>query len=188
MVREAVGRYCRLDFLVNNVGIGSRGSVVAETPETWRRVMQVNVESMFLASKAAIPEMIRTARGGAIVNISSISALRPRGLMTYSASKGAVIALTRRDGGGSRARRHLGQLRCPRPGVHADGLRRRHDGRRPRTAPARLGARPGGHRLGHRPGRPLPALGPRRYITGHVLVVDGGATLVGPARESQAEH
>src|SRR5262249_13988033 len=95
MVREAVGRYGRLDFLVNNVGIGSRGSVVAEPPETWRRVMQVNVESMFLASKAAIPEMIRTARGGAIVNISSISAVRPRGLTPYSASKGAVIALTR---------------------------------------------------------------------------------------------
>src|SRR5262249_60574971 len=66
MVREAVGRYGRLDFLVNNVGIGSRGSVVAEPPGTWRRVMQVNVESMFLASKAAIPAMIRTARRGAL--------------------------------------------------------------------------------------------------------------------------
>jgi NAD(P)-dependent dehydrogenase (short-subunit alcohol dehydrogenase family) len=96
MAREAINRYGRLDFLVNNVGIGSRGSVVEEKADTWRRVMQVNVETMFLASKAAIPEMIRTARGGAIVNISSISALRPRGLTTYSASKGAVIALSRR--------------------------------------------------------------------------------------------
>ena len=95
MAREAVARYGRLDFLVNNVGIGSKGSVVEEKPDTWRRVMQVNVETMFLASKAAIPEMIRTAQGGAIVNISSISALRPRGLTTYSASKGAVIALSR---------------------------------------------------------------------------------------------
>ena len=95
MAREAVARYGRLDFLVNNVGIGSKASVVEEKPETWRRVMQVNVETMFLASKAAIPEMIRTAQGGAIVNISSISALRPRGLTTYSASKGAVIALSR---------------------------------------------------------------------------------------------
>ena len=75
-------------------GIGSRGSVVDETIENWRRVMQVNVETMFLAAKHAIPAMIR-AGGGAIVNVSSISALRPRGLTVYSASKGAVIALTR---------------------------------------------------------------------------------------------
>jgi len=57
--------------------------------------MQVNVEPMFLAAKYAIPAMVKTAKRGAIVNISSISALRPRGLTVYSASKGAVIALTR---------------------------------------------------------------------------------------------
>src|SRR5882762_2379446 len=94
MVQTALGRFGRLDFLDNNVGIGSRGSVVDETQENWRRVMQVNVETMFLASKHAIPAMIRGG-GGAIVNVSSISALRPRGLTAYSASKGAVIALTR---------------------------------------------------------------------------------------------
>jgi NAD(P)-dependent dehydrogenase (short-subunit alcohol dehydrogenase family) len=56
--------------------------------------MNVNVTSMFLTSKHAIPAMIKTAGGGAIVNVSSISALRPRGLTTYTVSKGAVIALT----------------------------------------------------------------------------------------------
>ena len=95
MVAAALDRFGRLDFLDNNVGIGSRGSVVEEDPETWRRVMQVNVEPMFLAAKHAIPAMIKTAGRGAIVNISSISALRPRGLTAYTASKGAVIALTR---------------------------------------------------------------------------------------------
>src|SRR5438067_1347985 len=83
----------RMDLLDNNVGIGSRGSVVDEPEETWRRVMQVNVETMFLTAKHAIPAMRRQG-GGAIVNVSSISALRPRGLTTYSVSKGAVIALT----------------------------------------------------------------------------------------------
>jgi NAD(P)-dependent dehydrogenase (short-subunit alcohol dehydrogenase family) len=54
--------------------------------------MHVNVDTMFLACKHAIPAMIRTAGGGAIVNVSSISALRPRGLTAYTVSKGAVIA------------------------------------------------------------------------------------------------
>ena len=68
--------------------------MVDEKPDEYRRVMQVNVETMFLLSKHAIPAMIKTAKGGSIVNISSISALRPRGLTTYSTSKAAVIGLT----------------------------------------------------------------------------------------------
>ena len=59
LVDAAVDHYGRLDFLDNNVGIGSRGSVVDEKPEEWRRVMQVNVETMFLLSKHAIPAMIK---------------------------------------------------------------------------------------------------------------------------------
>src|SRR6185312_16462521 len=95
LVEAAVDQWGRLDFLDNNVGIGSRGSVIDEKVEEYRRVMQVNVETMFLLSKHAIPAMIKTAKGGAIVNISSISALRPRGLTTYTVSKQAVIGLTR---------------------------------------------------------------------------------------------
>src|SRR6266478_9895731 len=64
IVEAAVDRWGRLDFLDNNVGIGSRGSVVDEKPEQYRRVMQINVESMFLLSKHAIPAMIKTADGG----------------------------------------------------------------------------------------------------------------------------
>ena len=94
MVSEALSLWGKLDILDNNVGIGSRGSVVDETPEKWRTVMEVNVDSMFLASKAAIPAM-RKIGGGAIINIASISALRPRGLTAYSTSKSAVIGLTK---------------------------------------------------------------------------------------------
>src|SRR5260370_29935469 len=95
MVAEALAQFGRLDCLDNNVGIGGRGSVVEMSPQDWRRVTQVNVDSMFMASRHAIPAMKETAGGGAIVNVSSISALRPRGLTAYSTSKGAVIALTR---------------------------------------------------------------------------------------------
>ena len=95
MVAAAVRQFGRLDYLDNNVGIGGRGSVVDMDPEDWRRIMRVNVDSMYLAARHAIPEMITTAGSGAIVNVASIAALRPRGLTAYSTSKGAVIALTR---------------------------------------------------------------------------------------------
>src|SRR3546814_20626340 len=93
MVTAALDHFGRLDYLDNNVGIGSRGSVVDEPAETWRRVMQVNVETMFLTSKFAIPAMRRTG-GGAIVTVPSISALRPRGITSYTPSNGAVISLS----------------------------------------------------------------------------------------------
>ncbi|HKB26970.1 MAG TPA: SDR family NAD(P)-dependent oxidoreductase, partial [Methylomirabilota bacterium] len=57
MVEAALERYGRLDLLDNNVGIGSRGSVVDESEESWRRVMDVNLHSMFLTAKHAIPAM-----------------------------------------------------------------------------------------------------------------------------------
>jgi NAD(P)-dependent dehydrogenase (short-subunit alcohol dehydrogenase family) len=186
MARTAVDRYGRLDFLVNNVGIGSRGSVVDEKAAMWRRVMQVNVETMFLAAKAAIPEMIRTAKGGAIVNISSISALRPRGLTTYSASKGAVIALSRAmavDHGPDGIR-----VNCVAPGpvytpmVYAGGMTPAARDQRRRASV--LGLEGTGWDIGMAVRFLLS--GHARYITGQVLVVDGGATLVGPARESQS--
>ena len=95
MVDEALRRWGRLDILDNNVGIGSRTAAWWRwTRQSGEQIMKVNVTSMMLASKHAIPAMIRSG-GGAIVNISSISALRPRGLTAYSTSKGAVIALTR---------------------------------------------------------------------------------------------
>jgi NAD(P)-dependent dehydrogenase (short-subunit alcohol dehydrogenase family) len=186
MVAAALDRFGRLDFLDNNVGIGSRGSVVDEDPEAWRRVMQVNVETMFLAAKHAIPAMVRTAGRGAIVNVSSISALRPRGLTAYSASKGAVIALTRAmavDHGSEGIR-----VNCVAPGpvytpmVYAPGMTDAARAQRKRASI--LGVEGTGWDIGHAVRFLLSDHA--RYITGHVLVVDGGVTLQAPARDDAA--
>jgi len=177
MVAEALQRFGRLDILDNNVGIGSAGSVVQETEERWNRVMMVNVNSMFLASKYAIPAMIESGDEGAIVNVSSISALRPRGLTAYSTSKGAVITLTRamavdhaRDGI---------RVNCVAPGpvftpmVYGRGMSEEARERRRLASP--LGIEGTGWDIGHAVAF---LVSPRaRYITGQVLVVDGGVTL-----------
>lgn len=184
MVQDAVSRWGRLDCLDNNVGIGSKGTVVDETEETWARVMNVNVETMFLTCKHAIPAMIRTAGGGAIVNISSISALRPRGLTIYSVSKGAVIALTKAiavDHGPDGIRAN-----CVVPGamytpmVYARGMMdQARETRRKASVLQREGT-------GWDIGAAVRFLlsDQARYITGQCLGVDGGATLMGPSRAS----
>jgi NAD(P)-dependent dehydrogenase (short-subunit alcohol dehydrogenase family) len=183
MVEVALDRYGHLDFLDNNVGIGSRGSVVDETEENWRRLMTVNVDSMFLAAKHAIPAM-RRAGGGAIVNVSSISALRPRGLTAYSVSKGAVIALTRAmavDHGPEGIR-----VNCVAPGpvytpmVYQRGMSGASRDRR-RKASA-LGIEGTGWDIGHAVRFLLSDFA--RYITGHTLVVDGGTSLSAPERDA----
>jgi len=183
-VEAALARYGRLDFLDNNVGIGSRGSVIDEKPDTWRRLMQVNVETTFLVAKHAIPAM-RRAGGGAIVNVSSISALRPRGLTAYTASKGAVIALTRAmavDHGREGIR-----VNCVAPGpvytpmVYGRGMS--DEAREQRRRASALGIEGTGWDIGHAVRFLLSDHA--RYITGHTLVVDGGVTLQAPERESQ---
>ncbi|WP_428531352.1 SDR family NAD(P)-dependent oxidoreductase [Rhodopila sp.] len=182
MVEHAVSRWGRLDCLDNNVGIGSKGTVVEETEANWARVMQVNVDSMFLTCKHAIPAMIRTAGGGSIVNVSSISALRPRGLTAYSVSKGAVIALTRAiavDHGPQGVRAN-----CVAPGpvytpmVYGRGMT--DQARDTRRQASVLGLEGTGWDIGAAVRFLLS--GQARYITGQTLVVDGGATLVGPNR------
>lgn len=182
---RALRLWGRLDVLDNNVGIGSRGSVVEESRERWERVMEVNVTSMFLVSKFAIPAMAESGDGGAIVNVSSISALRPRGLTAYSVSKGAVIALTKAmavDHGPAGIR-----VNCVVPGpmytpmVYAAGMS--DEARERRRNASVLGIEGSGWDIGN---AVCFLASPRaRYITGQALVVDGGVTLRGPERDSR---
>ncbi len=193
MVAAALERYDRLDLLDNNVGIGSRGSVLDEEPESWARVMRINVESMFLASKHAIPAMLASGDGGAIVNVASIAAMLPSKLTAYATSKGAVISLTRAmavDHGRDGIR-----VNCVAPGpVHTPMV----------DVPAKAGAAPGMPDEMREARRRASLLGIEgtgwdvgqavrfllsdraRYITGHTLVVDGGTLLRGPTRRMEA--
>ena len=98
-VRAAVDRvlqeWDRLDVLVNNAGIGSQGTVADNPDDEWHRVLDVNLLGMVRATRAALPAL-RRSPSAAIVNTGSIAATAgiPQ-RAAYSASKGAVHALTR---------------------------------------------------------------------------------------------
>lgn len=94
-VEQILATHGRIDVLCNNAGIASVGDVVTSTPDDWQRVFEVNVFGVANMSRAALPAM-RVAGSGAIVNTCSVAA--SVGLVeraVYSASKGAVLALTK---------------------------------------------------------------------------------------------
>jgi NAD(P)-dependent dehydrogenase (short-subunit alcohol dehydrogenase family) len=95
-VRRTVDRWGRLDVLVNNVGIaGPPGTAVEVDIAEWERALRVNVTSMVIMAKHAIPEMIRSG-GGSIVNLSSVAGLTGgHPSLLYPTSKGAIVNLTR---------------------------------------------------------------------------------------------
>lgn len=181
MVERAVSHWGRLDILDNNVGIEGPATVVSVTEQEWDRVMTVNVKSMMLTGKYAVPAMA-AGGGGSIINISSISALRPRGLTPYSTSKGAVIALTR-----AMAIDHAKEgirVNCIAPGpvytpmVYSGGMSEEVRERRKRASP--LGIEGTGWDIGY--AALFLASDEARYITGVTLVVDGGVTISSPPR------
>jgi 2-keto-3-deoxy-L-fuconate dehydrogenase len=94
-VARILSEHEHIDVLCNNAGIGATGDVVASSPEEWQHVFAVNVFGVANMSRAVLPAM-RAAGRGAIVNTCSVVA--SVGLVdraVYSASKGAVLALTR---------------------------------------------------------------------------------------------
>lgn len=177
-VERAVSEFGRLDILVNNAGIIRRASVVQTTEAEWDRVMAVNVKSVFLFSKAAIPVMVRQG-GGVIVNTASGWGLDGgKDAASYCASKAAVVNLTR-----AMAIDHAEQnirVNCVCPG-DTDTAMLREEARQ-------LGQDVGDFltRSAHRPlgrmGRPeeiaqailFLASDASSYVTGTALVVDGG--------------
>jgi meso-butanediol dehydrogenase/(S,S)-butanediol dehydrogenase/diacetyl reductase len=95
MVKTALTFGGRLDVVVNNAGIDPGGTVTDVDVELWRQVIEINLTGPFLVMKAAIPHMIRGG-GGSIINISSLGGLRCLpGMAAYCSSKAALIMLTK---------------------------------------------------------------------------------------------
>jgi NAD(P)-dependent dehydrogenase (short-subunit alcohol dehydrogenase family) len=95
LIEQTVAIYGRIDVLVNNAGISTRGNIENTSLEVWDQIFATNVRGAFLCMREAVAHM-KQQRGGSIINIGSINAYigEPK-LMAYSASKGALTTLTR---------------------------------------------------------------------------------------------
>ena len=180
MVEAVIDRYGRLDILDNNVGIFRRGTVLEISDEEWDSVMAVNVKSMVMSSRHAIPRMIETG-GGSIINISSIAAFRAQSdAPSYITSKAAIMGLTRSmatDHGRDNIR-----VNCIAPGLL--------------YTPMAAGQMEDAVRLSRKNAAPLGTEGTAwdvawaavylasdeaRWVTGVVIPVDAGLTAITPA-------
>ncbi|WP_043342708.1 SDR family NAD(P)-dependent oxidoreductase [Belnapia moabensis] len=179
IVEAATGRWGRLDVLVNNVGIGGpKGTAEDVDPDEWARGLLVNVTSMMLMAKYAVPAM-RASGGGSIVNIGSVAGLRgghPN--LLYPTSKGAVVNMTR-----AMAVHHAAdgiRVNCICPGmvytpmVQAGGMTpAKREARRKRSILQIEGT-------GWDVGAAVAFLcgGNARWMTGAIVPVDAGATAI----------
>lgn len=184
VIGEVVRKWGRIDVLDNNIGIGGadgRGTVVEATEASWDKVMAVNVKSIMLTGKYVVPVMVKNG-GGSIINVSSISAIRPRGLTPYTASKGAVIALTRAmaiDHGAQRIRANCvapGPIYTPMAAASGNDPERRERRRMASILQIEGDAWDIAHATVYF------ASDESRYVTGQTLLIDGGVSVSSPAR------
>ena len=120
VIAATVGRFGRLDVLVNNAAILQMGNIASTTLAQWRTMQRVNADGYFLGCRAAVKQMRAGGRGGSIVNMASLASLAGLSeFCAYSASKGAVAALTRSVA--VYCKREGLNIRCN--SVHPDGIR-----------------------------------------------------------------
>jgi NAD(P)-dependent dehydrogenase (short-subunit alcohol dehydrogenase family) len=170
-VEATVRAFGALHLLVNNVGIGIGGDLLRTTTEQFDRMLAVNLRSHFLTMRYAVPEM-KKAGGGAIVNVSSLAALRSNRLIPYEATKAALLGLSR-SAAASHARDHI-RVNTILPGLINSSMVRREIGDREAQVAPRIPMR--------RQGTPWEIASAivfllsddASYVTGTELIVDGG--------------
>ena len=168
-----------LDLLVNNAGVSPAASILETSPEEFDRVVRVNLRSVFLTTKAAVPQM-RGRGGGVIINLASVNGLvAAPGLAVYSATKAAIINFTQATALEHAADRIRAVAICP-ASVDTPLLRAKFDAA-PDPAAARA-ANVARHPLGQIAApEDVAALAlflasdEARLITGSAHLVDGGA-------------
>lgn len=181
LVSNAIAQFGRLDVLHNNVGIEGHGSVVDTDETMWQRVLDINLKTTMLTSKFAIPIMEEQG-SGSIINTSSISALRPRGLTPYSAAKGAVIALSKAMA--IDHAKHGVRVNCIVPGpVHtpqggAETMSEERREQRRKASP--LGMEGTAWDISH--AAVYLASDESRWVTGLIMPIDGGVSLTSAPR------
>ncbi|RFU65095.1 glucose 1-dehydrogenase [Peribacillus glennii] len=96
VTNSVLEQFGQLDILVNNAGIGVHGNIESTTFESWKNVLNINLDGTFLGTKYGAEAMIKAGNGGSIINMSSIAGLvgDPE-LLAYAASKGGVRLLTK---------------------------------------------------------------------------------------------
>ena len=95
LIMDVTDKFGRIDHVINNAGIVAIAPITDTDPQTWDRVLAVNLRGVFLLTRAVLPVMLR-AGSGSIVNIASQAGKRPnKYIAAYNASKAAVISLTR---------------------------------------------------------------------------------------------
>ena len=174
--REELGR---MDVLFNNAGITPTddASVLDTTLEAWQRVQDVNLKSVFLCCKHGIPHLLE-AGGGSVINTASFVAVMGAATsqVSYTASKGGVLALSRELGVEFARRGRARERALPRAGEHAAAPGAVREGPREGGAPA--GAPADGPLRRGAGDRPQAALflasDDSSYVTASTFLVDGG--------------
>lgn len=119
VIAQTVETFGRLDILVNNAGMIALGTIVDTDLESWRKINAVNSDGVFLGCKHAIPAMAESG-GGSIVNMSSVAAIHGQSFVAaYTASKGAVRALTKNIAMFCKEQKN--GIRCN--SIHPDGVK-----------------------------------------------------------------
>jgi NAD(P)-dependent dehydrogenase (short-subunit alcohol dehydrogenase family) len=184
IVNATIERFGRVDVVHNNVGIEIEGDPVTTTEEDWDRVHAVNLKSVFMMCKYAIPHMERQG-GGVIINVSSVASIRwsPVPYFSYHSSKAALNHVTRviaRQYAGKNIRCNvilLGMIDTPHIRTYYRKLPREQveEIMRRRDAACPMGRQGTAWDAAH--AALFLASDEARYITGAELVVDGGLTL-----------